>query len=128
MRKIIIPIASVVSLCLLVIMLNTTTPSTAGPFGLLAIFIFSYIVIFGAMAYLIYGISYLVSHLSRVVMSSRPMRSLSLKRSTYYSSVISTAPIMLVGLQSVGRVEIYQYFLVALFIVIGCLYIFKKIS
>lgn len=127
MRKLFIPIATVVSLCLLGILLITTTPVTAGPFGVLAIFLFAYLSILGLVTYTIFGFCYLISHLSLIFMARRPIEPLTLRMSYFYSSVISAVPILIIGLQSVGRVGIYEYLLVVIFAVIGCFYIYKKI-
>ena len=55
------------------------------------------------------------------------MQPLSFRRSYYFSTVLAAAPVMLIGLQSVGSVGIYEFILVMLFVVIGCVYIAKRI-
>ena len=128
MKKILISLATLVSLCLLIILLNFTTPVSAGPFGVLAIFLFAYISCLGVVTILIYFASRLFAHLSGLFMSRKPLDSLSFRRSYYFSTVLSSIPIMLIGLQSVGKVGFYEYLLVFIFAFIGCLYIYKKIS
>ena len=128
MLKIIISIITVVSFCLLAILLNTTTPVIAGPFGILAIFIFAYFALIGIVSYFIYGMSSVISHLSIAFISKKPFEALSFKRSYYYSTIVAAAPIMLIGLQSVGNVGFYEYLLILIFIIIGCLYISKRIN
>lgn len=127
MLKIIILIMEFASLCLLIILLNTTTPATAGPFGILLIFIFMYIILLGLITYSVYWLSRLMSHLSIVFITKQPFRTLSLKRSYYYSTIFSAAPILVLGLQSVGSVGFYEFILVLFFVSIGCLYVSKKI-
>lgn len=127
MVKFIIPSVELASLCLLIVLLNSTTPATAGPFGVLLIFIFIYILLLGVITYFLYWTSHLINHLSIVFMAKRPIRAISLKQSYYYSTIIAAAPIMLIGLQSVGMVSLYEFLLIILFVVIGCLYISKKI-
>ncbi|MEI6850817.1 MAG: hypothetical protein WCK26_02520 [Candidatus Saccharibacteria bacterium] len=116
------------SLILLVILLNTSTPVNAGPFGILLIFVLAYLFIIGVVTYLIYFLSRVISHLSVIFISRKPYNTLSVKRSYYYSSIVSAAPIMIVALQSVGSVGFYEYFLVTIFVFIGCLYISKKVN
>ncbi|MEI6851048.1 MAG: hypothetical protein WCK26_03720 [Candidatus Saccharibacteria bacterium] len=128
MLKIIISLVTVVSLGLLVMLLNITTPVTAGPFGILAIFICSYLSLIGIVTFFIYGISKIIAHLSVALVSRKPFEALSFKRSYYFSTVIAAAPIMLIGIQSVGNVGLYEYLLMLVFIIIGCLYVSKKIS
>jgi len=119
---------TLVSLCLLTILLNTTAPATAGPFGILAIFIFAYLASLGMTTYFLYGASRVTSHLAAAFTVKRPLRALVFKRAYYYSTVLAAAPIMLIGLQSVGSIGLYEFILVLLFTVIGCVYISKRIS
>jgi len=128
MIKIITAITAFVSFCLLIILVNTTTPITAGPFGILAIFGLSYILLVVISAYLLHYMSLLISRLSLSLISRKPFDEISLKRSYYYATIIAAAPIMLVGLQSVGSVGLYELLLVSIFVVIGCLYVSKKVK
>ncbi len=126
MLRIIISITTFVSLCLLLTLLNLTTPATAGPFGILTIFFFAYLSSFGLVTFFLYLMSRVISHLSSVFMTRRPLGSLTLRRSCLFSSIIAAAPIMLIGLRSVGEVSLYDYLLVITFTTIGCLYISKR--
>jgi hypothetical protein len=126
MLKRIIQIITIVSLCLLVFLLNVTTPATAGPFGILAILFFAYLSSLGVMTYFLYGMGRIITHLSAVFMVRRPIEALTLKRSYYYSTIIATAPILLIGLQSVGAGGVYEFLLVSIFVVMGCLYVSKR--
>jgi len=112
---------------LLIVLLNVTTPATAGPFGILIIFVFAYFSLIGLMTNFLYWISRLIAHLSTGIVTRKPFEPLTLKRSYYYSTVVAAAPIMLIGLQSVGAVGFYEFLLVFIFIIIGCLYISKRI-
>lgn len=128
MLKRIITITSLASLCLLVIFLNTTAPSTANPFEILLIFIFAYISSLGVVTYFIFGVSYLLSYLlSLFGISKKTYNKLTFSNSYYYATIIALAPILLMGMQSVGVVNVYGLLLVLLFIFIGCLYVSKKI-
>ena len=122
----VIAIITFVSLCLLSLMLVTTTPASAGPFGLLLIFITAYLTCLGLISFFLYGISRVIVYASAGFTMRRPMQSLPFRRSYYYSTVLSAAPVMLVGLQSVGAIGIYEFLLVVLFEVIGCVYITKR--
>ena len=122
-----IAIITIASLCLLSLLLNTTAPATAGPFGILAIFIFAYLSSLGLMTYFLYGASRIVSHLALAFTVKKPVGAVSFRRAYYYSTVLAAAPIMLIGLQSVGSIGVYEFALVLLFTVIGCIYITKRI-
>jgi hypothetical protein len=121
-----IAIITFVSLCLLSLMLVTTTPASAGPFGLLLIFITAYLTCLGLVSFFLYGMSRVIVYASAGFTMRRPMQALPFRRSYYYSTVLAAAPVMLVGLQSVGAIGIYEFLLVVLFEVIGCVYITKR--
>jgi hypothetical protein len=123
-----VAIVTVIGVVVLAILLNTTTPANAGPFGILVIFICAYLSSLGVVTYFLYGITRLTAHLSSAMTVKKPFEGLSFRRSYYYSTVIAAAPIMLVGLQSVGSVGIAEFLLVVVFVFIGCLYITKRIS
>ena len=123
----IIALITVVSLCLLALMLVLTTPASAGPFGLLVIFLSAYLASLGLISFFLYGITRIVTYASASFTVKRPLQPLSFRRSYYYSTVLAAAPVMLIGLQSVGSVGIYEFILVVLFEVIGCVYITKRI-
>ena len=114
-----------VSLCLLLIILNTTTPLTAGPFGILVVFCLSYLLSLGVVAFFIYWVNQLFHKLSNYFMTSRPYVPLTFRRSYHYSTIFGFVPILLVSLQSVGAVGLYGLILVVLFVGIGCLYVSK---
>jgi hypothetical protein len=101
---------SIIGVVVLAILLNTTTPANAGPFGILVILI-----------------TRLIAHLSSVMTVKKPFIALSFRQSYYYSTVIAAAPIMLIGLQSVGSIGVAEFLLVIVFVFIGCLYITKRI-
>lgn len=123
----IIAIITIVSLCLLVLILALTTPATAGPFGLLLIFVSAYLSCVGLISFFLSGISRIISYVSAGFTVRRPISALSFKKAYYYSTVVSAAPVMLVGLQSVNAVGIYELILVLLFVVIGCIYVTKRL-
>jgi hypothetical protein len=123
----VIAIITIVSLGLLALMLTTTTPASAGPFGLLLIFITAYLTFLGLISFFLYGFSRVITYASSGFALRRPVTPMSFRRAYYFSTILAAAPVMLVGLQSVGAVGIYGFLLVVLFEVIGCLYIAKRI-
>lgn len=128
MLRIFISIITFASFCLLVILLNTTTPTTAGPIGILAIFILAYLLAVGLLAYLLHYLSLLSVRLFASFFHKKSIKILTFKSSYYYATIIAAAPIILVGLQSVGKVGFYEFLLTVVFIVLGCLYVSRKIN
>jgi hypothetical protein len=127
MLKKVIAIITIISAIILAVLLNATAPATAGPFGILALFICAYLFLLGLMTYVLAVVSRLIARLSIVFTVKRPIAALPFRRAYYFSTIVAAAPIMLIGLQSVGAVTIYEFLLVLLFVVIGCLYIAKRI-
>jgi hypothetical protein len=127
MFKKLVAIISIVSLCLLLLLLSATTPSSIGPFGILAVFIFAYLSSLGVVTFLIYGVSRIIAFLSITMTVKKPIASLPFRRSYYYSTILALAPVLLIGLQSVNSIGVYEFLLVIVFEVIGCLYITKRI-
>lgn len=122
----VIALITIVSLCLLTLMLTTTTPATAGPFGLLVIFISAYLASVGLISFFLYGLSRVMVYASSGVSVRKPLQVMPFKRAYYFSTIIAAAPVMLIGLQSVGSVGIYEFILVVVFVVIGCVYVAKR--
>ena len=118
---------TVVSLCLLALMLVLTTPASAGPFGLLVIFISAYLTALGLISFFLYGITRIIGYVSAGFTVKKPFQPLSFRRAYYFSTILAAVPVMLIGLQSVGSIGIYEIILVLLFEVIGCIYIAKRI-
>jgi len=115
-----------VAVLLFVVLLQTTAPATAGPLGILVVFILMYVLVLGALTFLLFGGSRVVSKFSSPLLAKKPLHPLTLRRSYYFSSVIALAPVMFLGMQSVGEVGIYDVILVVLFVVIACIYITKR--
>ena len=122
----VIALITIVSLCLLALMVVTTTPASAGPFGLLLIFISAYLTSLGLISFFLSGISRIIVYASAGFTLRRPVHVLPFRRAYYYSTVLAAAPVLLIGLQSVGAIGIYEFLLVVLFEVIGCVYITKR--
>lgn len=112
---------------LLLILLNLTTPSTVGAGGVLAIFFLGYIVTLVVVTFGLWGTTKVLFKFAGETRFLRTTRRLSLVRSYYYATVIAFAPVLLVSLQSVGGVGIYEVGLVALFVVLGCIYIARRL-
>lgn len=123
----IIALITIASLCLLALMLALSTPASVGPFGLLVIFISAYLTFLGLISFFLYGITRVVAYVSRGTTTRRPLKPMSFRRAYYYSTILAAAPVMLIGLQSVGSVGVYEVILVTIFEVIGCVYITKRI-
>ena len=122
----IIATISLASLCLLSYMVTFTSPADAGPFGLLTIFITAYLTFVGMISFFLCGVNRLMIMVSPKGTVKKTVRSFTFKRAYYYSTVLALAPVLLVGLQSVGSISFYEVGLVILFEIIACVYVGKR--
>ncbi len=124
----VIAISTVMAIVLLAVLLQATNPAESGPLGILIVFILMYVSALGALTFLLFGISKITGKLSSSAGMKKPVKTLPLGRSYYFASVIALAPVMLIGMQSIGRVGVYDVLLVVLFVIISCVYISKRTS
>lgn len=123
----IIATISLASLCLLSYMVTFTSPADAGPFGLLTIFITAYLTFVGMISFFLYGVNRLALLVLAKGTAKKAVRNFTFKRAYYYSTVLALAPVLLIGLQSVGSIGFYEVGLVILFEIIACVYVGKRI-
>jgi hypothetical protein len=122
----IIATLSLASLCVLSLMLTFTSPASAGPFGLLVIFITAYLTFVGMISFFLFGINRLIVMVSAGMTVRKPLRKMEFRRAYYFSTVLAAAPVMLIGLQSVQSIGIYEILLVVIFEVVACLYVSRR--
>lgn len=122
----IVAVSSVISFSALFLILQMTTPATIGPVGILFVFVFMYLSVLGLLTFFIFGVSKLLARVSKALSIKRQPSLMTINRSYYFASVIALAPVMVVGMQSVGEVGVYELLLVVLFLVIACTYISKR--
>lgn len=124
----ILTIVGLVSTGLLLILLTTTTPENTGAFGILTVFVLIYIVVLCALTFVIWALAKVINKLGSELGALKKPYVFSIKKSYYYSSVIALAPVIIISLQAVGGVGIYDLGLVLVFIVLGCLYISRRMA
>ncbi len=107
-------------------MLTLTAPSIIGPFGLLVLFITAYLTFVGLISFFLFGMNRLILMVGANMSVRKPIKPMQYRRAYYFSTVLAAAPVMLVGLQSVQTVGIYEVLLVALFEVVACIYISRR--
>lgn len=119
-------IIGLVSAGLLLVLLNVTTPSSSAAGVVLIVFLLGYIVTLTAMTFIVYGLSRFFFKLRAELQRTYRGERLTLKKSYYYASVIALAPVIVVSLQSVGGVGVYELLLIGLFVTLGCVYIARR--
>jgi len=122
----VITASTVLSVFFLAVLLMTTTPATIGPLGILIVFILMYVSTLGVLTFLLFYGSRAIARLSKSVTVRRPLGTWSLGRSYYFSSVLALLPVMLIGMQSVGKIGFYEVALMVIFAVVACIYLAKR--
>lgn len=118
--------STLIAFMILVIVLQTTNPSTVGPLGLLAVFFLLYVIILGCMTELLWVGSKTVAWLSKRLRTRRPIHPMLLTRAYYYSTVLALGPVMMLAMQSIGSLGAYELVLIALFLGVGMLYVSRR--
>jgi hypothetical protein len=110
------------------LLLQSTTPTESGPITILTILFFVYVICTGILTWIIVIVSrmYIIAQSKfgkRVVARSDPI-----KRAYYYASFIAFAPVMLLGLRSIGASSFPEVLPVLIFVAIGVFYTRKRID
>jgi hypothetical protein len=113
---------------ILIMVLQTTNPSTVGPIGLLAVFFLLYVIILGAITELVWWGSRLTQAIGSRFTTRRPPGRLSLQRAYYFSSVLALGPIIALAMISIGSFGFYEMVLIGLFLAIALLYVSRRSS
>jgi hypothetical protein len=121
----IILISLIASPLLLIAFLQTTTPATSGPLGILLVFILMYTSLLSLLTYLVFYTVNLVNKLATFFMS-KGLGDMSFVRSYYFSSVFALAPVIFIGMESVGRVGLYEVVLIGIFMIVAGVYVAKR--
>ena len=112
---------------LLFVILTTVAPSTAGAFGILVVFLLSYIATLSAFTFALWLLGQFIAKINgRFKKRVGAKNAVTLKRAYYYSSILALAPVIIISLQSVGEVGLYEIGLVGLFLILGCVYVAKR--
>lgn len=116
----VLPVASVL---LLLCIWNFTNPKNVGPLGVLAVFLILYI-FWLSVIFLILRSGLII--FKRIYARSRHQRRLSEKRAYYVASIVAFLPVLLLGLHSVGQLELRDIALAVLFVGLAVFYALKR--
>jgi|GEM_PF-266426 len=119
---------SFVAAVILFALLHATTPATIGPLGILFVFILMYFISLGLITFLMLGVNALIFKATPADKLGHKDQPMTVSRAYYFASVIALAPVIVIGMQSVGETSIYDLMLVGLFVAFGCFYIAKRTS
>lgn len=107
---------SIIGLAALFIMLNFTSPTEIGPFGVLLFFTTLYVTLFGIIS-LIMGTFYFMAF------NKKSFRS----KDYLYAAIMAFGPIMLLMARSFGAINLWTVSLIVLFIILGEFLVAKRV-
>ena len=120
-KQYIVYISPIVALFGLLFVLNSTSPLTVGPAGILLVFTLIYVLIVSVLYALTIASTYALSRFWSV----RPAQ----QRKLYYiTSIIAFGPVFLLALHSIGQLEFKDFVLVVLLIVVTFFYVVRRIK
>lgn len=119
----IVAITTLVAFVILSALMHTTSPSTIHPIGILLVFILFYLLALGMLAFFIFWAWNAVLGFKK---KNRLEQSFPFREAYYYASVLALAPVLLVGMRSIGRGSMWDVLLVIIFEVVACFYITKR--
>lgn len=98
-----------------------TTPASIHPIGLLVFFVCIYAVVLGAVTLLLY----LLHQLHRRLFG-RKAYGVTATRLYEYATIIALGPVILLALQTVGRLQIIDVIFTTIFVLLGCFYVYRR--
>jgi len=117
----IVSLIAVVLAVLIAVILNATSPSSAGPLGILVFFVCLYV--------LFICLTYIVIMISRRMIArffNKNIPDTSQYKTYYYSTVIALSPTIYIGMQSMGDVGVFEIALLVIFELLACFFIYKR--
>ncbi|NCU29779.1 hypothetical protein EOM60_04185 [Candidatus Saccharibacteria bacterium] len=126
MRQLTILIIGVVTALVLLLLMNFTSPSTAGPLGILAVFLLIYVASVSFIYLVLRNVATFLAKVSRPGLLKLALEGTSPLKLYYYSSILALSPVILLGMQSVGGVRWMDLTLLIVFEILACFYIYKR--
>ena len=121
----VLAVSSLCAFVLLSALMQATTPSSIHPLGILAVFVLIYLLALGVLTFFVFwGSRLMIKVYKRAKAGTGAV--LTLRRAYLYGSVLALAPVMIIGIASIGRLDFYQILLVLLFEGAACFYVARR--
>ena len=105
--------------------MQATTPSSIHPLGILVVFVLIYLLALGVLTFFVFwGSRLMIKVYKRAKAGTGAV--LTIRRAYLYGSVLALAPVMIIGIASIGRLDFYQILLVLLFEGAACFYVARR--
>ena len=120
-------IAAFMTVCSIVgvlAIMQSSTPSHSSPLIILLVFLLLYMAACGVLTFLLYGVRLAVVRIGKGKLNDHTNTLFS--RSIAYGSVLAFSPIILVAVQSIGGLKLYEIILVVVFETVAIFYVYKQ--
>lgn len=117
-------VSTFIAFIILSAVLQSTSPSTIHPLGILIVFFLLYVLVLGLVTYALIIINRVIVKIS--VQFSKNIAYMTWSKAYYFASVLALAPVMYVGMRSIGKTGVYEILLILLFEIVACFYIAKR--
>ncbi|PID32919.1 hypothetical protein CR969_03535 [Candidatus Saccharibacteria bacterium] len=110
----------------ILVILGFTNPTQVGPLGILAFFVFLYLLVTSLIYFLMLAIRYVLRKIlrpGRWLLSAQQLQNVKVY---YYASMLALVPVIVLGMQSVGGAKLLDLLLIGLFEVLAIFYIQKR--
>jgi len=124
MLKRIVAFMTVCSIVGVLAIMQSSTPSHSSPLIILLVFLLLYMAACGMLTFLLYGVRLAVVCISKGKLNDCTNTLFS--RSIAYGSVLAFSPIILVAVQSIGGLKLYEIILVVVFETVAIFYVYKQ--
>ena len=121
----VLAVSSLCAFVLLSALMQATTPSSIHPLGILVVFVLIYLLALGVLTFFVFWGSRLIQKIDKRRQGAGISR-VTLRRAYLYGSVLALAPVMAIGMASIGRLDFYQVLLVVLFECAACFYVARR--
>lgn len=125
MLRRIVAFITVCSIVGILAIMQSSTPSHSSPLIILLVFLLLYMSVLGVLTFLLHSIRLILVRIRRSKAGDH-YGSVSFSRSIAYGSVLAFSPIILMAVQSIGGLKLYEIMLVAVFEAVAIFYVYKQ--
>lgn len=121
-----IVVSGSIAAAVLFVVLQLTTPATIHPVGLLGVFILIYIVIASVVTLILYQLGMIRRNLIARSPQQKVLPVWTLRSAYLYGSVVAFAPVIFLGMMSVGTIGVVDVLLVVVLESIALFYLWRR--
>ena len=112
------------SILTLLYVFNTFDPGRVGPVGILFIFILIYLISLGVFFFVLdVGLTFVLKILNK---DGKKEKTVEFKKAYYIASIAAFLPVLMLGIQSVGQLQLTDVLLVVAFLSLAIFYVVKR--